>query len=119
MISIRINLDKIPADRLFQGKTGRSADIYVAAKRNGADQYGNTHNVYLKPNAEEKESRRYTYIGDGREYTDGPRQEAPAYTTAQPEPQGATRSKVDISDIAKPRDIRTQADAVTIDKLPF
>lgn len=59
-----LNLSKIPKEILFTTKHGDKAIfVDILEKKNGADQYGNTHTVTLY-NKEKKET---IYLGDLKE----------------------------------------------------
>lgn len=62
MIQLSLNLDKIPKDKIYQGKNARYLFVTVA-ERKEPDNYGNTHSVYIY----NKDTKEKTYIGDGKE----------------------------------------------------
>lgn len=66
-IRCSINLAKIDKDRdVFKGKKGAYLDITIAERKNGADDYGNTHSVYIYRKDEEDVNDRYYFIGSGK-----------------------------------------------------
>jgi len=60
ILNVKINLSKAPKDRFFKGDKGTYLDFSIA-ERKEADQYGNTHNVYLYKKGEDK-----IYIGNAK-----------------------------------------------------
>lgn len=71
MIAIRIDLTKIPKEKIFSGKKGEYIDLIVASKRE-EDQYGKTHSVFVSQTKEERQSNTKTvYVGDGKELGQG------------------------------------------------
>lgn len=61
IINAKINVKKIPKDKLFEGEKGTYLDIKVAERRE-PDQYGNTHTIYIQKQKEDEK----IYIGDGK-----------------------------------------------------
>lgn len=43
MIKGKINVKRILKDHLFEGKNGKYLDLVIWEKKDGPDQYGNTH----------------------------------------------------------------------------
>lgn len=81
--NIKINLSKIPRDKIFDGKNGKYIDVTIA-ERQSPDKYGNTHTMYHY----DSETKVKTYIGEGKLFTFGQQQVAAQPTqqrTAQPE----------------------------------
>jgi hypothetical protein len=76
MIELKIDVTKIPKDKIFEGAKGKYLDI-VVSKRQQPDNYGNTHTVYIKTKSKEEEK---IYIGSGvGKFEDAaPTQNAPA-----------------------------------------
>lgn len=70
MIVTSICLSDIPESCRREGKNGKIyATIIVDERRNGEDQYGNTHSVYMSQSAEERKSKKdRVYVGNGKEY---------------------------------------------------
>ena len=59
-----LNLSKIPKELLFTTKKGEKAIfIDIVKKKDGADQYGNTHTICLY----DKENRKNIFLGDLKE----------------------------------------------------
>ena len=75
-----LNLSKIPRDLIYKTKKGDSAIfIDIVEKRDGADQFGNTHTICLY----DKESRKNIFLGDMKEQEFGNRGgSAPASASA-------------------------------------
>ena len=61
IINAKINVKKIPKDKLFEGDKGTYLDIKVAERRE-PDQYGNTHTIYIQKSKDDEK----IYIGDGK-----------------------------------------------------
>ena len=69
MINIKLDVLKIPKDRIFTGQKGKYLDIVVAEMQN-TDQYGNTHTVFIGQTKDEREQKAAKiYIGKGKEVT--------------------------------------------------
>ena len=70
MINCKIDVLKIPKDKLFKGEKGTYLNFSVA-RRKEVGQYGDTHTVYLY----DKDTKEKTYIGEGKEivFEDSPR----------------------------------------------
>lgn len=69
--NIKINLSKIPKDKIFDGKNGKYIDVTIA-ERQSPDQFGNTHTMYHYDSA----TKVKTYIGEGKLFTFGQQQSA-------------------------------------------
>lgn len=61
IINAKINVNKIPKDKLFKGDKGTYLDIKVAERRE-PDQFGNTHTIYIQKSKDDEK----IYIGDGK-----------------------------------------------------
>jgi hypothetical protein len=72
LINLKIDVTKIPKDKLFKGAKGTYLDCTVSERKNGADKDGNTHNVYIYDKEQEGRDR-YLFIGSGKAY--GPKTE--------------------------------------------
>ena len=68
LINCSICLSDIPADRIkLFDKNGKKYLSIVVADLREADEYGNTHSVYIAQTKEEREAReKRTYIGRGK-----------------------------------------------------
>ena len=64
LVVAKINLSKIPKDKIFVGEKGKYLDVNVSENRE-ADQYGNTHSLYVY-DKEKPEGERRIYIGNGK-----------------------------------------------------
>jgi hypothetical protein len=62
MINAKINVLKIPKDKLFAGEKGTYLDCKIV-KRKEPDQFGNTHTIYIQKSKDDEK----IYIGDGKE----------------------------------------------------
>lgn len=60
ILNCKINLTKVPKERLFKGQKGVYLDFTIA-ERKEPDQYGQTHNIYLYKKGEDK-----IYIGNAQ-----------------------------------------------------
>ncbi|MBO7315416.1 MAG: hypothetical protein J6U49_07110 [Alistipes sp.] len=69
LINCSICLSDIPADRIkLFDKNGKKYLSIVVADLREADEYGNTHSIYIAQTKEEREAReKRTYIGRGKE----------------------------------------------------
>lgn len=69
LINCSICLSDIPADRIkLFDKNGKKYLSIVVADLREADEYGNTHSIYISQTKEEREAReKRTYIGRGKE----------------------------------------------------
>lgn len=67
-INIKIDTAKLPVGAIFVGQNGHKyIDVDVVARRDGADDYGNTHNV----SAWDKINKERVYVGKGKVVTVG------------------------------------------------
>lgn len=70
--NIKINLSKIPKDKIFNGEKGKYIDVQIAEMRE--PKYGNTHTMYIYDSA----TKTKTYIGEGKLFTFGGQQQQSA-----------------------------------------
>lgn len=81
-ITAKIDVSKIPRDRIFEGKNGKYIDILIF-ENDEPDQYGNTHNIQLSRSKEERATNaKKIYLGNGKwldfgQRGQGPRKEPP------------------------------------------
>lgn len=69
MITVSIDLSKVPKEQIVE-KNGKKYLNIVVDNRKEADQYGNTHTVYMSQTKEDRTNKvPKTYIGNGKEYT--------------------------------------------------
>lgn len=70
MIVVSICLSDIPENKRNVGKNGKVyASVVVDEKRNGADDWGNTHSVYMNQTKEERQARvDKIWVGQGKEF---------------------------------------------------
>lgn len=70
MIVASICLSDIPENKRNVGKNGKVyASIVIDERRNGADDWGNTHSVYMSQSKEERQARaEKVWVGQGKEY---------------------------------------------------
>ncbi len=61
LINCKIDVLKIPKDKLFKGEKGTYLDFKVAERRE-PDQYGNTHTCYVQKTKDDEK----VYIGEGK-----------------------------------------------------
>jgi len=61
IINAKINVLKIPKDKLYVGEKGTYLDCKVAERRE-PDQYGNTHTIYIQKSKDDEK----VYIGEGK-----------------------------------------------------
>jgi ABC-type Fe3+-citrate transport system substrate-binding protein len=85
---ISICLSDLPKEKMTVGKNGKKYINLVVDKRKEADQYGNTHTVYVNQTKEEREAKENkTYVGNGKEYLFNSQQSTPQNTLQQSQPQ--------------------------------
>lgn len=66
MIAIKIDLTKIPKDKIFVGKKGKYIDA-VLFEKDSTDEWGNTHVLLLSQSREEREQGAdKIYLGNGK-----------------------------------------------------
>lgn len=66
MLVIKIDVTKIPRDKIFQGKKGKYVD-FVIFENEQPDNYGNTHTVSIAKTKEERAANAKTiYCGSGK-----------------------------------------------------
>jgi len=66
IINFSINLDKIPKDKIIQGKTGKFLPMTVTIN-DELDQYGNPGPVIVAQSKEERESKKdKVYLGNAK-----------------------------------------------------
>lgn len=66
LVSINLDVTKIPRDRIIAGKKGKYIDLDVWID-DEADQYGNDASVSVRQTKEEREAKaRKTYVGNGK-----------------------------------------------------
>ena len=80
IINAKINVKKIPKDKLFEGEKGTYLDIKVAERRE-TDQYGNTHTIYIQKSKDDEK----IYIGDGKAVHFDQKQAAPGHLATKAE----------------------------------
>ncbi len=61
IINAKINVLKIPKDKLFVGEKGTYLDCKIS-ERKDPDQYGNTHSIFIQKTKEDEK----IYIGEGK-----------------------------------------------------
>lgn len=67
-ISIKIDLTKIDKSKIYNGKNGaKYITLDVMERRDGVDQYGNSHFVKQEQTRDERLSKvKPNYVGDGK-----------------------------------------------------
>jgi hypothetical protein len=79
LISASICLSKLPKDKIKQGSDGKLYMNITVADRKEADQYGNTHTIFVSQTKEKREAKTdKVYVGQGRAI-----EFAPAVTTPE------------------------------------
>jgi hypothetical protein len=70
MIIIDLCLSDIPEAKRRKAKNGKwYTSIAVDSKKDGVDQYGNTHNVFMSQTKEERTAKgKKVYVGNAKEY---------------------------------------------------
>ena len=64
---IKVNLNDIPKDRIFEGEKGRYVDLVIFPYKNGPKEWGDTHYVQVSISKEERESGvEPIFCGSGR-----------------------------------------------------
>ena len=75
MITISINLSKIPRDKIKVGTDGMKYCNFIVVERKEPDAYGNTHYVAVGMTKEERQAgAEKIYCGSGKEYNPQPQQ---------------------------------------------
>lgn len=94
MISISINLTDLPKEKITLAKNGKKYINLIVAELKQADQYGNTHTVFISQSKEERAAgEKKTYCGNGKQLS------APAQPTfTQAAKQAVASMPVDDSD---------------------
>tara|TARA_B100000925_G_C21975536_1_gene459941 strand:- start:28 stop:330 length:303 start_codon:yes stop_codon:yes gene_type:complete len=65
LTSININLNKIPKEKIYEGKKGKYIQVTVV-QNNEIDQYNYNSSIYVSQSQEERESKAdKVYIGNG------------------------------------------------------
>ena len=73
MITISICLSDIPKEKMKKANNGKVYVNLVVAPRKEADQYENTHTVFVNRTKEEREANAtITYVGNGKEVKPAP-----------------------------------------------
>jgi len=68
MIVAKVNLLRIPKDRIINGEKGKYIDLVIVKKKE-ADEYGHTHFVAVSQTKEERESKAKTiFVGQAKEF---------------------------------------------------
>lgn len=68
LINLSICLTDIPKEKIKQAQNGKKYLNITVASRREADQYGNTHTVFVSQTKEERDQKtERTYIGSGKE----------------------------------------------------
>lgn len=72
LVSVSLNLAKVPKDKVIDGKKGKYLNVTVSIN-DETDQYGNNAAIYVSQDKEEREAKAdRTYLGNGRVvWTDG------------------------------------------------
>lgn len=66
IITAKIDVTKIPKDRIFEGKNGKYIDILIF-ENDEPDKFDNTHNIQLSRSKEERASNaKKIYLGNGK-----------------------------------------------------
>lgn len=70
MIIVSICLSDIPADKRTVAKNGKVyTSIVIDEKKNGKDDWGNTHGAYMSQTKEERQAKAdRIWVGQGKEY---------------------------------------------------
>ena len=67
MIVAKINLSRIPKDKIFTGEKGKYIDLVIVKKKE-VDQYGHTHFVAISQTKEERDAKADTvFVGQAVE----------------------------------------------------
>jgi len=81
VITASIDLTKIPKDKIVVGQKGKYLNIVIGERKDGADQYGNTHWIKVQKPKDSQEDD--IYLGNGKTWS----QNTSSANTAQA-PQG-------------------------------
>ena len=95
LITLSIDVTKVPKERIFKGQKGSYMDLDVWINED-ADQYGNHASANLRQSKEEREAGdKKIYVGNGKKMFGWDDQPAPAPATAAT-PASSTESQDDI-----------------------
>ena len=64
VITASIDLTKIPKDKIITGQKGKYLNIVIGERKDGADQYGNTHWIKVQKPKDSQEAD--IYLGNGK-----------------------------------------------------
>ena len=64
VITASIDLTKIPKDKIVVGQKGKYLNIVIGERKDGADQYGNTHWIKVQKPKDSQEDD--IYLGNGK-----------------------------------------------------
>ena len=67
VITASINLTKIPEEKIVKGKKGKYLNIVIGERKDGADQYGNTHWIKVQKPKDSQEDD--IYLGNGKTWS--------------------------------------------------
>lgn len=86
MISISINLTDLPRHKITKAKNGKSYINLIVAEMKQADQYGNTHTVFVSQTKEERAANeKKSYCGNGKQLSAQPaNNDIPSYSNDLP-----------------------------------
>lgn len=94
MIVLKIDVLKIPKDRIFVGKKGKYLDLVLVENKGGTDDYGNDGFISVSiTKAERDTGGRGEIVGNWKRV--GERPAAPAPRPQQPAPAPARRKPAD------------------------
>jgi hypothetical protein len=83
MIKIKLDVSKIPKEKIFIGQKGKYLDLVLFDNRNGPDQYGNDGFISVDTTKEEREAgEKGVIVGNWKHIGTKP-QPAPARTQSQ------------------------------------
>lgn len=84
LLSLKLDVTKIPKDRIFKGKKGAYIDVDVWINED-ADEYGNHASANIQQSKEERENKeRKIYIGNGKKVFGWDDEQAPTSKPAAP-----------------------------------
>ena len=67
LVNVSICLSDLPKDKIKQAANGKKYINIVVADRKEADQFGNTHTVFVSQTKEEREAKTdKVYVGQGK-----------------------------------------------------
>lgn len=95
MQKLKLDVTKIPRDKIFVGKKGKYVDLVLHDNREGTDEYGNDGFIAIDTTKEERAAGvRGVIVGNWKHAGGKPKAEPPAQRSA-PSPSASNRRPTD------------------------